>query len=80
MDVANFVSSKLFLLCIPSAMNGQRHSSTTLPQSVEFLGSGGTFHSFANRKGLPQISLPQSFILAARGIEALSGKLQIPLK
>lgn len=79
-DVANFVSSKLFLLRIPSAMNGRQHSSTTLPPGVEFPGAGDTFHSFANQRGLPQITLSQSFILAAIGIEVLSGKLLMSLK
>ena len=76
-DVANFVSSKLFLLRIPSAMNA---SSTTLRQSVEFPGAGGTFHSFANQRGLPQLTLSWSFILAAIGKEVLSGKLLMSLK
>ena len=79
-DVANFVSSKLFLLRIPSAMNGQQYSSTTFPLRVEFSGAGDTFLSFANQRGLPQISLSRSFILAAIGIEVLSGKLLMSLK
>ena len=54
-------------------MDGQQHQSNSLPPNVEFPGPGVNFTSFRNQEGLPQIRLPRTFILAARGLQVPSG-------
>ena len=60
-----------------SAMNGQQFLFSNLHTDVVFPGAGITLDSFRYPEGLPQIHLPKSFLLAARGIESRFGKLLI---
>ena len=64
---------------ISPAMDGHLHPSSSLPPHVEFPGAGVNYTSYRNQEGLPHIRLPQAFILAARGIEVPSGKLQFQM-
>ena len=60
-----------------SAINSQQFSLSNLHTDVVFPGAGITLDSFRYPEGLPQIHLPESFLLAARGIESPFGKLLI---
>ena len=61
-------------------MNGQQFSLSNLHTDVVFPGASVTLDSFINPESLPQIHLPKSFLLAARGIEIPFGKLLIEYK
>ena len=61
-------------------MNGQQFSLSNLLTDVVFPGASVALDSFINPESLPQIHLPKSFLLAARGIEIPFGKLLIEYK
>ena len=57
-------------------MNGQLFPISDV-QTVVFPGPGVSLPSFRKPDSLPRIQLPPAFLLAARGIEMLSGELHI---
>ena len=79
-DITIYVlNNKTSMLAIFPAISGQRFSFNNLRTSIVFPGSGirDTLASFRNRESLPQIHVPQSFLRAAKGIEASLGKLTL---
>ena len=60
------------------AINGQSFSFNNVGTGIVFPGAGisDTLASFKNPQKIPQISVPQSFLLAARSIKVPTGKMK----
>ena len=78
-DISILYTISVCLFIISPAINGQHFSFNNLRTGIVFPGAGirDTLASFRNRESLPQIHLPQSFLRAAKGIEASLGTLSL---